>query len=67
MTDVHIENIIAKPGVNVVTLATDEFVTVKVVPTPVPSVSQFDTTDISDNTVAIDTVSFIVESISIAN
>ena len=67
MTDIRIENIIAKPGVNVVTLATDEFVTVKVVPTPVPSVSQFDTTDISDNTIAIDTVSFVVESISITN
>ena len=67
MTDVHIENIIAKPGVNVVTLATDEFVTVKVVPTPVPSASQFDTAIISDNTVAINTISFIVESISITN
>jgi hypothetical protein len=78
MTDVRIENIIVKPGVNVITLATDEFVPIKIVPTPISS--QLDTIGISgndiektgsgdvDNTGLMNTtVSFIVESISITN
>ena len=76
MTDIHIENIIAKPGVNVVTLATDEFVLVQVIPKP--NVTTFGgisgndivktgSNDVDNNELMNTTISFIVESISITN
>jgi hypothetical protein len=77
MTDVRVENIIAKPGVNVVTLATDEFVQLEIVPAPISSQLGGDWYSVNmgktgsndvDNTVLMNTtVSFIVESISITN
>ena len=77
MTDIRIENIIAKPGVNVITLATDEFALLEIVPTPISSQLDGDSYSVNmektgsddvDNTVLMNTtVSFIVESISITN
>ena len=64
MTDIHLDNLIIKPGVNVVTLVADEFTTISST-THLETEDLVDFTDKGSTEFLFSTVSFIVESISI--